>query len=310
MDEQFDKDLKAMEQAFETGLKIMAESTSKRSSLRKSLDHINNKIQAYRKCYMEDNVAADEQTGKIFRLTPEKPVDIVAAAFSSLYLVAMLLFLSWLLFEICVGRGTLIDWIGLKDIANDRIFRLVACTVLGGGLGGVINGIRSLIVWHSEQMAFGWRFTWKYITRPLLGVVLAAMVYAIVRGGIAAFAGEFTPSDDSTTQALAAFAIGALSGYGSHKVFIWFDGHVNRLFKVSQVQIVQVPNVMGKSREDAEKMLKDTKLALGAVHEQPTEIADDIDMVTCQDPAAGSMIPEGNKVNITIGTKKKQKPDT
>lgn len=304
MDEQFDKNLKAMEQAFETGLKMLVASTSGRSSLRKSLDHINAKIQEYRKYYMEDNVAADEQTGKIFRLTPEKPVDIVAAAFSSLYLVAMLLFLSWLLFEICVGRGILIDWLGLKDIANDNIFRLVACTVLGGGLGGVINGIRSLIVWHSEQKAFGWRFLWKYITRPLLGVVLAAMVYAIVRGGIAAFAGELASSKDVTTQALAAFALGALSGYGSHKVFIWFDSHVNRLFKVGQVQVVQVPNIVGKSRDDAEKTLKEAKLNPGTVHEQPADNADDVDKVIYQDPAAGSQVPEGTKVTVTIGAKK------
>jgi hypothetical protein len=309
MDDQFEKNLKAIKQEFEAGLKMMAELESRRSNLRGSLDHISGTIQEYRKRYMEDRIAADEQTGKMFVLTPEKPWDIVAAAFSSLYLVVMLVFLSWLLFEICVGKGTLINWFGLINVADKGLFRLIACTVIGGGLGGVVNGIRSLVVWHSERMAFGWRFVWKYVTHPLLGIILAAIVYAILRGGIAAVAGDITLEGDATPQSLAAFAIGALSGYGSHKVLIWLDGHVNKLFKVSQAEMVHVPNVVGKSREDAEKMLKDVKLILGAVHEQPTEKAEDIGKVIRQDPAADSLITAGGKVNITMGVKKRAKPD-
>lgn len=64
--------------------------------------------------------------------------------------------------------------------------------------------------------------------------ILAAIVYALTRAGIAVAGGDFAAGNDSTAQAFSAFAIGALPGYGSQKVFKWLDEHVNRWFGIKE----------------------------------------------------------------------------
>lgn len=252
---------------------------------------------------MEKKFARDEQTGKIFELLPEAGRDIVAAVFSILYLIVALVFFSWLFLDTFIGRNVLLKTIlpvG-SDYLNYPLFRLIAYTVIGGGLGGAINGIRSFIIWHPERMAFGWRFMWKYMTLPLVGCVLAAIVYAIVRSGIAAFGGDFAPNEDITTQALSAFAIGALTGYGSHKVFRWLDNQVNKLFKVPPVHEVKVPDLKDKTQAEADAILIKANLTLGKVSEEVPPDPAKVGKVIDQNPSADSMIPAGSAVDIVIG---------
>jgi len=249
--------------------------------------------------------AIDEQTGKGFEMVPEAGWDIVAATFSILYLIAMLVFFCWLLLDIFIGRNLLLCLISPKaaDYMNYPIFQLIAYTVIGGGMGGVINGIRSFIMWHAERMAFGWRFMWKYITLPLVGVILAAIVYTIIRGGVAAFGGSFASTENFTTQAFWAFAIGALTGYGSHKAFKWLDIQVNKVFRITPVTEIEVPNLKGKTQKEAEDILKEFNLNLGKVDQKVSDDPADVDKVIDQNPQAGSMIPKGGSVDIVIGTK-------
>ena len=171
---------------------------------------------------MEKKTIVDEQTGKIYDLVPEKTWDIIAATFSILYLVVMLVVFSRLLFALLANHS-------LQD--DNPIYVLMAYTAIGGGLGGTINGIRSLIKWHAERKAFMRRYVWKHISQPLLGVALAALVYALFRSGFVAFGGNFAPNENFPNQVLSAFAIGALSGYGSRRVLIWLNGLVKKLFK-------------------------------------------------------------------------------
>jgi hypothetical protein len=247
--------------------------------------------------------ARDEQTGKIFLLVPEGSWDIVAAVVSILYLIAGLVFFSWLFIDTFIGRNVLLKAILPEGSAylTNPLFRLIAYTVIGGGLGGVINGIRSFIVWHPERRAFGWRFMWKYVTLPLVGCVLAAIVYAIVRSGIAAFGGDFAPNEDLTTQAMSAFAVGALSGYGSHKVFRWLDNQVNKLFKVPLAHEVKVPDLKDKTQAEAEAILTKANLTLGKVNEEVSEDPDKVGKVIQQDPPADAKVPAGSSVDIVIG---------
>jgi hypothetical protein len=250
--------------------------------------------------------ARDEQTGKIFELEPEMTWDILAATISVLYSIIMLVFFSWLLFELCTGSRFLWKFLSLEntEILDSTLFRLIAYTVIGGGLGGTINGIRSFIIWHCERKAFGWRFVWKNITLPLLGAVLAAIVYAIVRGGIAAFGGGFVvPTESGPTQAFSAFAVGAIAGYGSHKVFRWLDEQVNKLFKISPPPETKVPDLKDKTKDEAETLLMEAKLNLGEVNYKPVEDPAKVDKVIGQNPLPDSKIPEGESVDITIGTK-------
>ena len=254
----------------------------------------------------EEAWAIDEQTGKVFKLAKEKPWDIAAATVSVVYLMAMLAFFFWQLLDIGFGKNVLLKIIfpNTADSLSTDLYRIIAFTVIGGGLGGTVNGFRGFIVWHSERKGFGWRFIWKYITFPLLGAILAGIVYAIVRGGVAAFGGNFTPSTDLTSQTLAAFGIGALSGYGSHKVFRWLDSIVNRMFKIAKKADALVPELIGWTKDQAEQILKEANLKLGDVdHKDTVDPAED-NKVVAQNPTPGSVIPKDGKVNITVARKK------
>lgn len=242
--------------------------------------------------------ASDEQTGKVFEVWSEALWDTLAAAFSVLYLILVLFFLCWALFDIYYKQNELLARIFSKDTIypDSPLSRVIAYAVIGGAMGGVVNGFRSIISWHAERRAFGWRFMWKYITLPPLGALLAAMVYSIVYGGIGVLGGTFT---ETKNQALSAFAIGALSGYGSHKVFLWLDGQVNKLFIV----MAKVPDLTGKTRKEAEFALEKVHLKLGTVSQEASSEPNIIDKVIRQDPVAGSRCSKGASVDITIAVK-------
>jgi len=174
---------------------------------------------------MESKTVYDRITDRIVELVPEKTWDIIAATFSILYLVVMLVVFSVLLFAVLANHSSHED---------NPIYMLMAYTAIGGGLGAIVNGIRSFISWHADRQAFGRRYVWKYISLPLLGAALATMIYAFFRSGLVAFGGNFAPEDNFANQALAAFAIGALSGYGSHRVLKWLDEKVKKLFKITE----------------------------------------------------------------------------
>ncbi len=169
----------------------------------------------------------DEQTGKTYEVAPEGTWDVVVAVLSILYLVVALVIFTCLFFAIWTNYSIEID------DPKSPVLLLMAYAIIGGGLGGAINGIRSFIGWHAEREAFKRRYVWKYISQPLIGVALAVIVYAFFRSGLVAFGGNFTPDDNFANQALAAFVIGALSGYGSRRALIWLDRLVKKLFKIA-----------------------------------------------------------------------------
>jgi hypothetical protein len=189
----------------------------------------------------------DEQTGKSYEVVPEGTWDVFVAVLSILYLVIVLVIFTYLFFAIWTGYSIEID------DPKSPVFLLMAYAVVGGGLGGAINGIRSFIGWHSEREAFKRRYVWKYISQPLIGVALAAMVYAFFRSGLVAFGGNFAPNQNFANQALAAFAIGAFSGYGSRSFLILLDKLVKKLFKIANADTdsvgIKIPYLKGKTKE-------------------------------------------------------------
>ncbi|MHC4536584.1 MAG: PASTA domain-containing protein [Planctomycetota bacterium] len=256
----------------------------------------------------------DTETGKVYELESETLWDIFTATFSILYLLAVLVILCWALFDIYHGQNQLLTRIFPEETnyPDSPLSRLIAYAIIGGGLGGVVNGCRSIISWHAERRAFGWRFMWKYITLPPLGAVLAPIVYAIVYCGIGVLGGGYAQDNSSTSQALSAFAIGALSGYGSRQVYIWLDEQVKKLFNpppppqtetnASDVE-VKVPDLKKKTQKEAEAVLKEFHLKLGKVTKEVSDKASAINKVINQNPPADSKIAKDNPVDITIAVK-------
>ncbi|HSB69698.1 MAG TPA: PASTA domain-containing protein [Candidatus Methylomirabilis sp.] len=250
--------------------------------------------------------AEDVDTRVSYVVQPEQWHDRLAARLSILYLLAMLVLLSSVLYQIWSGDPKLLKNITGIDLASSgkmTLFRLMAYTAIGGALGAVANGIRSIIYWHLEKQGFGGRFIWKYLSLPPLGALLAVMVYATIRAGIGSIGGNATPTEGGA-QPMWAFAFGALSGYGSHKVFVWLDDKVKKLFEVpekSEEKGVKVPDVKGKTQAEAEAALQDAGLACGKID---TTLSTDPKMegkVVEQTPAAGSSLAPKGAVAIKIG---------
>lgn len=246
----------------------------------------------------------DESTGIVYELHPEKGLDTSFAIISILYLLFMLAFFFWQLFDVWIGQYSLARLVGYEDIGRltSPSFRLVAFTFIGGGLGGIINGIRSIIGWHSERSAFGRRFVWKYIVAPWIGTTLALFAFALVRSGMAILGGDFQADAANIKQTLSMFAIGVLSGYGSREVFIWLDAQVKRIFKVAAE--VKVPDLSHKTKDEAEEILKAANLKLGKVSEEPTEDESKVGKVISQTPLRDMSIGGGGTVDIAIAVKK------
>jgi hypothetical protein len=179
----------------------------------------------------------DPQTGEEFDLVSESKLSTWAARLTGAYLILSSAAWLWLLFDTWSGNDILIRWIAgrggidIKQCVTSPNFRLVAYSMIGGGIGGVLNGFRSLIVWHCELAAFGYRFTWKHVIFPIQGALLGAIVFALLRSGVAMLDGKSASSAVDSAQSLAFFGIGALAGYGAQSVFRWLDYKVSQIFK-------------------------------------------------------------------------------
>jgi serine/threonine-protein kinase len=73
---------------------------------------------------------------------------------------------------------------------------------------------------------------------------------------------------------------------------------------ISVGQLIQatVPSLIGSSLEEAEAQLSEIGLRLEVIGETETEDPELVGSVATQDPAAGTVLPEGSSVQATIGT--------
>jgi hypothetical protein len=242
----------------------------------------------------------DEQTGVSFKVTPEDWFATSVAGASALYLAAATAFLLWLLFDTWSGRNQLLVAFGYngKALAASGTFRLLAYVALGGALGAAVDGIRSLVAWHSELSAYGPRFFWRDFTLPLVGATVGLIVYLTVRGGAGVLSGDFSLGQKGTPQVFAAFATAALAGFSARQVFRWLDSQANRIFSVAKPSQTAVPDLRGKTLDEVKAMLKQWKLTLGAVS-QAVE-ADHVGKVVDQSPAPGAVVTGAAQIDVTI----------
>lgn len=184
----------------------------------------------------------DPQTKEDFFVVLEDNKATRAARLTGVYLIVMAGIWLGLLFDVWSGSNHLIRWIARQcGIETDPCldcpaFRLVAYSLIGGGIGGVLSGFRSLIFWHCEmgfreKGAFGSRFGLKHIIYPIQGALLGLIVYVLLRSGVAMLDGQKMSDTTGSLQALSFLGIGALAGYGAQSVFRWLDHLVNRVFK-------------------------------------------------------------------------------
>ena len=246
----------------------------------------------------------DEQTGQEFEVLPERWFDVISAWISAVYSLVVIAYLAWAILDTWSAQYSIWGSTLQKALQNNtlpvNIFRLIVYTAIGGGMGAAVNNLRSFVSWHAERRAFGWRFVWKYIALPPLGATLAVVVYGIIQGGMAVFNGGNVGGTGAAVTSLSAWATGTLAGYGSHKVFIWLDDKVNLFFKV-ETKMTTVPDLAGKSRDEAKQLIANSKLRLGETSDQPAPNPTLVGKVIGQDPAQGTEIACDSKVDLIIG---------
>jgi len=224
----------------------------------------------------------------------KKDLDRSAAAKCSIYLLLMLALFGWLLFDTWIEKHSLARLLGYELVRLNSIsYRLVAFTVIAGGLGGAIDGIRSVLN-YSES--FNRKHVWKYISVPWMGCTLGLFVYALLRSSIAAFGGNASAAGAGNSQVLANFAVGALAGFGSKDVFIWLDDKVHKIFQVTE----KVPDVKGKPQKIAASRIEAANLELGEVSEVAPRNGKRAGTVVSQSPLPGAPIDRGQSVDIAV----------
>lgn len=228
-----------------------------------------------------------------------KNSDRTTAVICILYLLSLLATFSWLLFDTWIGNHFLLRALQYDLVAlNDTSFRVVIFTVIAGGLGGIINGLRSTLNYYN---GFNQRYAWKYLTAPWMGVTLALFVYALIRSSIVAFGGSATTANISTPQILTNFAAGALAGYGSKDVLVWLDAAVHRLFQVKE----KVPDVTGKSQGAAISRLQAANLELGEISKVVPRNGKAAGTVLGQSPPPQAPIDRGESVDLSVAASKR-----
>jgi hypothetical protein len=231
-----------------------------------------------------------------FIAVQKKDADRTTAVRCTIYLLLMLASFGWLLFDTWIGNHSLAR-ILKYDLArlDNTGFRLVAFAIIGGGLGGAVNGIRSI---NNYCDSFNRKHRWKYLAAPWMGSTLALLVYALLRSSIAILGGNVASGSIGNTQVLANFSAGALAGYGSKDVFIWLDDKVHKIFQVPVPE--NVPNVTGKPQEVAASRLEANQLQLGEVSKVQQKNGKPAGTVIDQSPPPDAPIDRGQSVDITV----------
>ncbi len=174
-----------------------------------------------------------EKLEDLIQINNENKRHGVAGTLCILYLLLWLILISWQLFDVWIGQHSLARLIRYElEPLDTAVFRLVFFTVLGGALGGVINGIRSILEWYP---VFDRVYAWKYIVAPWLGAALALIAYTLLNSGVSILGGG-NIADANAAQILTMFSTGFLAGYGAQDVFTWLDSKVSRLFDPHKAQ--------------------------------------------------------------------------
>jgi len=242
----------------------------------------------------------DPQTGRAFEAHPEQAQDRRLAIFSIIYLLVAMVFVFWLAFDVWIEAYRIPRAMGYATAPlSTPTFLMFAFAFLGGALGGIVDGLRSIIGWHSVHKAFGGRFVWKYIAAPWLGAALAVFVIALVQSGVGLLGGDVASGDIDLKEKLITFALGVLAGYGSQTVIKWLDARVSQLFAVKRRTVI-APVLLGRTLDEAKEIARQAQLALGKVDEVEATGASQMGKIIAQLPPAGSEVARGSSISMTV----------
>ena len=250
--------------------------------------------------HVEYSYCVDPRTGKIVKVKPEDLWDHIVAILAICYLLVTLALFLWQLFSIAVWNE--ISWFGNVSfpIAANSALQLALFTFIGGALGGIANAMRSFNFWHCEKQNFDRLKVWTYVTKPWLGGTLALFVVAIVYSGIGILGGVTLGDTIDSRAWLSVFTIGALAGFGAYDLYRWLDAQVTRLFKVTTVNRILTPTLMGKTQEQATKILQDARLNIGQQIPETRTEDEEPGKVKRQIPLPNEPINIGEAVDIII----------
>jgi hypothetical protein len=124
-----------------------------------------------------------------------------------------------------VGTFRVLWW----DRPITREMQLFLIVLFAGALGSYIHGIRSLTAYIGNQQAVASWF-WFYITVPFVGMAMAVVFYAAIRGGFVAG----SPADVKSVNPFGVFAIAAMVGMFADKAGQKLADIFDALFKSNQ----------------------------------------------------------------------------
>ena len=102
--------------------------------------------------------------------------------------------------------------LGFGEVPIHQETRLVLLVLFAGALGSYLHAVRSLVYYIGNQTARESWF-WFYITRPFVGMALALIFYAVIRGGFLAG----TPVDAHGVNPFGVVAVAGLVGMFADK---------------------------------------------------------------------------------------------
>ena len=145
-----------------------------------------------------------------------------------LYLILVLLFCMWFLFDTWSSNLVVMKMIGITGKPlEDPLLRTLCFTMNGGAFGGILYHIRMLFKFHTKN-SFDERWLGKYMSAPFESAAMALVVLALVRGGVALFGG--TSGGGGEVNDFAALGTGALVGLGMRDVVGWVGSIVRSIF--------------------------------------------------------------------------------
>ncbi len=131
----------------------------------------------------------------------------------------------WQLWAISVGIATAsVAWWGVDNAP----LRALLYAVSSGMVGASFYNLRALAEHIAVEHDYSARFWVDYLTRPLLGAILGAVVYAFAVG----LAWTLTlqgPTNLRTPEVM--FALGFLSGYALRLVLLWLNSIAKAVFR-------------------------------------------------------------------------------